>query len=90
MVESSTSQFEIKQATLQSVFSLVEDQLKKQVDVSISPEQAVNPPIDQHFICIICHDVVWSPKECISCDSLFCQKCIEKWQSNSTANDSYD
>ena len=32
-----------------------------------------------HFLCTICFMVVKDPKECMSCNTLFCAKCLKLW-----------
>ena len=31
------------------------------------------------FTCIICHNMVFDPQECLECKKWFCKNCIEKW-----------
>ncbi|CAD8051834.1 unnamed protein product [Paramecium sonneborni] len=35
--------------------------------------------IDEHLLCGICHLLVCNPKECESCQQLFCLECIQDW-----------
>ena len=35
--------------------------------------------IVDEFLCIICLNLVNSPKICSNCDKLFCEDCLEKW-----------
>jgi hypothetical protein len=32
--------------------------------------------------CSICHDVLWKPVACQSCETPFCSACINRWLSN--------
>jgi hypothetical protein len=32
-----------------------------------------------HLECIICHDVLWKPVACQSCETPFCSACINQW-----------
>ena len=33
-----------------------------------------------HFLCRICNFVVWQPKECPKCNSVYCHTCQQKLQ----------
>lgn len=39
---------------------------------------------DDYFDCVICQQVVISPKMCTTCSNLFCKSCIAEWQKKST------
>jgi len=36
--------------------------------------------------CAICHDVLWKPVACQSCETPFCSTCINKWITNNPNN----
>ena len=35
-----------------------------------------------HLKCSICHDVLWKPVACQSCETPFCSTCINRWLAN--------
>ncbi len=35
-----------------------------------------------HLECSICHDVLWKPVACQSCETPFCSACMHRWLSN--------
>ncbi len=35
-----------------------------------------------HLECSICHEVLWKPVACQSCETPFCSACINRWLSN--------
>jgi hypothetical protein len=35
-----------------------------------------------HLECSICHDVLWKPVACRSCETPFCSACINRWLTN--------
>ncbi len=35
-----------------------------------------------HLECSICHDVLWKPIACQSCETPFCSACIDQWLAN--------
>ena len=46
-----------------------------------STVQAIKPQdIEEHFICIICQDIVDNPIKCSDCQKLYCFTCIAKWR----------
>jgi hypothetical protein len=54
------------------------------IRVELAPQQANKLcKIRSEFICIICHNVVWEPKECRhdGCDIMCCGRCIDEWWS---------
>ena len=42
----------------------------------------VSEKYHKHFTCGICQNIVFEPKECTQCETLFCKLCINKWVSN--------
>ena len=44
--------------------------------------------IKDEIICEICHSILIKPKQCNTCESLFCERCINKWllKNNSCPN----
>ena len=49
------------------------------VDNVVQPIQKIRDRAD-NFVCQICHYIVLDPIECQSCDSVFCQTCIDQCQ----------
>jgi hypothetical protein len=39
-----------------------------------------------HLECSICHDVLWKPVACQSCESPFCSACINRWLTDNPNN----
>lgn len=37
-----------------------------------------NSPIE-HLLCMICHEIVWHPVTCETCEHSFCEACINQW-----------
>ena len=35
--------------------------------------------LDEEFVCKICQQLVFDPKECKSCDEMSCKKCLNEW-----------
>ena len=35
---------------------------------------------EECFACTICQDISLNPKECLTCQNLFCEDCILEWQ----------
>jgi hypothetical protein len=35
-----------------------------------------------HLECLICHDVLWKPVACQTCEAPFCSFCINRWLAN--------
>jgi len=67
------------------VIKLVYDRNKPKVNdssISIDPAWYISDtgkPLEDTFICSICHLVVVEPSECEKCEKVFCTKCIKKW-----------
>lgn len=38
--------------------------------------------VGNEYFCSICHNLVWKPRLCASCEQMFCEKCIEMWLKN--------
>lgn len=62
------------------------DQIKEVKDehiiVELSAEQTEKfGKVRSEFICIICHNVAWEPKECSfgGCEIIVCGACIDEW-----------
>ena len=45
---------------------------------SVSKMHLTKQPIDSHFICATCDDVVLEPLKCLHCERLFCQLCEKR------------
>lgn len=47
------------------------------------PENVYNTtyfePISSSVVCVICEMIVFKPKQCSSCQNVFCETCINKW-----------
>ena len=55
----------------------------------ISTERVCNPTA-VNFIdleCAICHDILWKPVACQSCETPFCSPCIQQWLKGTYAFD---
>jgi hypothetical protein len=50
----------------------------------LSSDRVRGPPsVDaSHLECSICHDVLWQPVACQSCESPFCSACMNRWLAN--------
>ena len=48
----------------------------KEVKSRLKPENAVNKPEEEFYICGICKLVVLEPKECSKCNTVYCEECI--------------
>ncbi|CAF1275781.1 unnamed protein product [Didymodactylos carnosus] len=35
--------------------------------------------VDQEYLCTICHNILWKPVSCSSCENSFCSSCIQTW-----------
>jgi len=46
--------------------------------IGLSSDRFVDEDVD-HFLCIICSDMVLNPKMCQKCQHIFCSKCIDEW-----------
>jgi hypothetical protein len=54
---------------------------------SIDRDRIVNDEYQllNDLFCPICYGLLWKPRSCISCQNLFCNKCIQTWlNANST------
>lgn len=49
----------------------------------LTAEANAESPVNKHFLCIICSEVVIDPKQCGGCQKLFCTLCINNWISRS-------
>ena len=64
----------------------VEKQLNKileitddQIVVELAAEMSINGKIRPEFICVICQNVAWAPRECEECEIIACGRCIDEW-----------
>ena len=42
--------------------------------------------ISREFICSICQNITWKPKECVGCESLNCKHCLRVWIKKKNGN----
>ena len=56
--------------------------LGAEIPTTLDPELA-SSSFEEHFKCIICHNVVMQPRECTQCDKWFCSDCVSLLKSRS-------
>jgi hypothetical protein len=50
-----------------------------EASLTIDPDWCTTKPMDDHFVCGICTNVVRAPQECQQCQKLLCTGCIKHW-----------
>lgn len=43
--------------------------------------------VPNEYFCPICHNLLWKPVSCSSCQHVFCERCIRRWIENKQSND---
>ena len=56
-----------------------EEKSKEKEERKLSMEMTTGN-YDEYFNCEICMSVVENPKECVQCNALMCEVCINKWK----------
>ncbi len=51
--------------------------------VKLAANQRVGETVPDDYICSICTNFVWQPKQCNECEKLICKRCIDDWLTKS-------
>lgn len=70
-----------------SFFAHISIEMTSNQQTGLSSDRIRGPPgvKTDYVVCCICHDILWKPVACQSCETPFCSVCIHKWLASNPA-----
>lgn len=79
--------FEIIFCVLKTQAVVNRQNLKSTMELGyLDPARVVGTAAGSELLCSICHNILWKPVACVTCENIFCVGCIQTWVNTANSN----